>query len=62
MDLARACEPLIKPKDACEILGIGMSSLRNHVKRGNFPTYKLSQRCFRFRRSEIEDFLKNNNK
>jgi predicted DNA-binding transcriptional regulator AlpA len=60
MDLARACEPLIKPQEACKILGVNMNSLRNYVKARKFPTYQLSKRCFRFRRSEIEDFINNN--
>ena len=60
MDLTRACEPLIKPKEACEILGVNMTSLRSYVKAKKFPTYQLSKRCFRFRRSEIEDFINNN--
>jgi len=37
-----------------------MTSLRSYVKAKKFPTYQLSQRCFRFRRSEIEDFINNN--
>lgn len=61
MDLARACEKLIKPKEVCEMLGIVPSSLRNHIKRKSFPTYKLSQRCFRFRKTDIQDFLDKNN-
>ena len=60
MDLNQACEPLIKPQEACKILGVNMNSLRNYVKAKKFPTYKLSERCFRFRKSEIESFIQNN--
>jgi len=60
MDLNKACEPLIKPQEACEMLGVNMTSLRNYIKAKKFPTYQLSKRCFRFRRSEIEDFIQTN--
>ena len=60
MDLGVACEKLIKPSEACKILGVNMNSLRTYVKAKKFPTYQLSKRCFRFRKSEIENFLQNN--
>jgi excisionase family DNA binding protein len=43
--------------DAADYLQVGRSTLYDLVGRGELPVVRLSPRCIRFRRQDLEEFV-----
>lgn len=48
---------LMNVKEAAEFLGVGVGTLYHWVSAGTVPHIKLSLRCLRFRREELERWV-----
>ena len=53
---------LLRVSEAAAILGIGVGTLYHWVSEGRVPHVKLSLRCLRFRRSDLEQWILENAK
>lgn len=51
-------DEIVKKPRAAAILGVGIRTLERYVAAGLIPVIRYSARCVRFRRSDLETFLK----
>jgi excisionase family DNA binding protein len=51
---------LLTAKELARILGVDSTTIQNWVRTGQIPSVKLGTRTRRFRRSEVENWLKKN--
>lgn len=50
--------PLMTPPQLAELLGVSVQQVYRMSHEGQLPKVKISRRCLRFRRSEIQQWLK----
>ena len=56
--MSRADEaPLMTYAEAAHYLGVGRSTLYDFVGRGELPVVRLSRRCVRLRRQDLQEFV-----
>ena len=48
---------LLNVNEAAELLGVGVGTLYHWVSEGRVPHVKLSARCLRFRRADLEKWI-----
>jgi excisionase family DNA binding protein len=51
-------DKLLTAKDLARILGVDSTTIQNWVRAGQIPSVKLSARTRRFRRSAVEEWLR----
>lgn len=55
-----AREQLMTVKEVCEYLRISRATLYTYIEQDMIPSYRVGKRGRRFKRGDVEDFVKKN--
>jgi len=57
LDRLRLADALVDAKEAADLLGVKPRTIWDWRKQGRLPYVEISPSCYRFRKSDIEQFL-----
>ncbi|MCX6975558.1 MAG: helix-turn-helix domain-containing protein [Verrucomicrobia bacterium] len=48
---------LLKPQEAADLIGVKKTTIWSYCRNGRLPHIRITPRCFRIRRSDLENYL-----